>query len=290
MKISGFTFIRNAIQYDYPIQEAISSILPLCDEVVVAVGQSTDATLELIKNIDSAKIKIVPTIWDDSLREGGRVLAAETNKAFQAVAADSDWAFYIQGDEVVHEKYLDNIHAAMNRWKDDPKVDGLLFNYQHFYGSYDYVGESSKWYRREIRVVRNDKNIYSYRDAQGFRKGQNEKLRVKLIDAEMYHYGWVKHPQAMQKKQETFQKLWHDDQWINQNMAPAEAFDYSEIDALRLFAGTHPQTMLARIAQKNWAFDYDISKNNMAVKEQLKKWVRDTTGWHIGEYRNYKLV
>jgi hypothetical protein len=138
--------------------------------------------------------------------------------------------------------------------------------------------------------VRNDKNIYSYRDAQGFRKGENEKLRVKLIDAEMYHYGWVKHPQAMQKKQETFQKLWHDDQWINQNMAPVEAFDYSEIDALRLFDGTHPEAMLARIAQKNWAFDYDISKNNMAVKEQLKKWVRDTTGWHIGEYRNYKLI
>lgn len=290
MKISGFTFIRNAIQYDYPIQEAISSILPLCDEIVVAVGQSNDATLELIQNINSKKIKIIPTIWNDSLREGGRVLASETNKAFQAVSADSDWAFYIQGDEVVHEKYLDNIHTAMLRWKNDPKVDGLLFNYQHFYGSYDYVGESSKWYRREIRVVRNDKNIYSYRDAQGFRKGQNEKLRVKLIDAEIYHYGWVKHPQAMQKKQETFQKLWHDDQWISQNIAPGEAFDYSEIDALRLFDSTHPQAMLARIAQKNWVFDYDISKNNMALKEKLKKWIRDTTGWHIGEYRNYKLI
>ncbi len=104
MKVVGFTFIRNAITYDYPIVEAIQSILPLCDQVVVAVGQSTDATLELIKNIDSPKIKIIETVWDDSLREGGRVLAEETNKAYQAIDEDADWCFYIQGDEVMHEK------------------------------------------------------------------------------------------------------------------------------------------------------------------------------------------
>ena len=52
MKVSGFTFIRNAIKYDYPIVEAIQSILPLCDEVVVAVGNSEDDTLALIQNID----------------------------------------------------------------------------------------------------------------------------------------------------------------------------------------------------------------------------------------------
>jgi glycosyltransferase involved in cell wall biosynthesis len=289
MKISGFTFIRNAVLYDYPILEAIQSILPLCDEVVVAVGESDDDTLALIQSIPSDKIKILHTIWDDTLREGGRVLADETNKAFQAIAADSDWAFYIQGDEVVHEKYLDAIHRGMLRWKDDLSVDGLLFGYQHFYGSYDYVGESSTWYRREIRVIRSTKNIYSYRDAQGFRKGQNEKLRVKLIAAQIYHYGWVKHPKAMQKKQQTFQKLWHDDQWVKENVKPADAFDYSNIDALRRFSDTHPQVMLPRIEQKNWAFEYDISRNNRSLKERIKNWIKEKTGWNIGEYRNYKL-
>jgi glycosyltransferase involved in cell wall biosynthesis len=170
MKVSGFTIVRNAVRYDYPIVEAITSILPLCDEVVVAVGKSEDGTLELIKRIPSEKIRIIETIWDDNLRKGGRVLAIETDKAFHAISPDSDWAFYIQGDEVLPEKYLESVKAALRRYKDDVRVDGLLFNYRHFYGSYDYVGESFRWYRREIRIIRNDMTIFSYNDAQGVSK------------------------------------------------------------------------------------------------------------------------
>ena len=113
MKISGFTFVRNAVKFDYPVVEAILSILPLCDEVIVAVGNSDDDTLGLIQSIDSPKIKIIETIWDDSLRKGGQVLAVETDKALAAVSPDADWCFYIQGDEVVHEQYLPIIKQAM---------------------------------------------------------------------------------------------------------------------------------------------------------------------------------
>jgi hypothetical protein len=289
MKVTGFTFIRNALIYDYPVVEAIRSILPVCDDFVVAVGHSEDATLELIRQIDPAKIRIIETVWDDTLREGGRVLALETDKAFQAISPDSDWAFYIQGDEVVHEKYLEPIQNAMLKWKDHPEVDGLLFNYLHFYGSYDYVGSSGKWYPHEIRVVRNSGDIYSYRDAQGFRKGENQKLNVKSVDAFVYHYGWVKEPSAMQRKQENFNKLWHSDNWVDKNVAKSNEFDYSGIDALELFRGTHPLVMLDRIAMKNWKFDYDLSFSNLSLKDRFKKWLRKYSGIEIG-YRNYKKV
>jgi len=289
MKVTGFTFIRNALIYDYPVVEAIRSILPVCDDFVVAVGNSDDATLQLIRQIDPAKIKIVETVWDDKLREGGRVLALETDKAYQAIGNDTDWAFYIQGDEVVHEKYLEPIREAMLKWKDHPEVDGLLFDYLHFYGSYDYVGSSGKWYPHEIRVVRKSGNIYSYRDAQGFRKGENQKLHVKPVDAYVYHYGWVKEPAAMQRKQENFNKLWHSDNWVDKNVAKSNEFDYSGIDALELFQGTHPRVMLDRIAKKNWKFDYDLSFSNLSMKDQFKKWLRKYTGIEIG-YKNYKKV
>jgi hypothetical protein len=82
VKVTGFTFIRNALIYDYPIREAILSVMPLCDEFVVAVGNSDDETLELIQQLDSPKIRILETVWDDSLRANGEVLAVETNKAF----------------------------------------------------------------------------------------------------------------------------------------------------------------------------------------------------------------
>ncbi len=290
MKVSGFTFIRNAIKYDYPIVEAIQSILPICDEFIVAVGDSEDDTLDLIKNIDKEKIRIIETIWDDSLREGGRVLAVETDKAYQAISDDSDWCFYIQGDEVVHEKYLDTIHEAMECWKDRKDVNGLLFDYKHFYGSYDYTGSSSRWYRKEIRVIRKNEKFYSYRDAQGFRKNENEKLNVKPVKAEMFHYGWVKDPRAMQRKQQDFNKLWHDDQWIEQNVAKAEEFDYSEIDSLSHFQGTHPEVMNTRVQKMNWKFDYDISFNNKSFKEKLKDLSEKLTGYRFGEYKNYNLL
>ena len=169
MFVSGFTFVRNAIKFDYPIVEAIMSILPVCDEVIVAVGNSDDDTLGLIKSIDSPKIKIIETVWDDTLREGGKVLAVETNKALAAVSKDADWCFYIQGDEVVHEQYLPAIHQAMDDNLHDRKVEGFLFKYLHFYGSYQYVADAQRWYRQEIRIIRNQKKITSYRDAQGFR-------------------------------------------------------------------------------------------------------------------------
>ena len=289
MKVAGFTFIRNAIKYDYPIVEAIQSIAPLCDTIVVAVGNSDDDTLSLIQNIDPQKIKVIQTTWDDSLREGGRVLALETDKAYAALPEDIDWAFYIQGDEVMHEQYLPTVKKAMEKWKDNTKVDGLLFNYRHFYGSYDYIGEASHWYRKEIRIIRKREDIYSYRDAQGFRKGNNQKLNVKPIDAYINHYGWVKDPRAMQGKQESFHKYWHDDNWMEENVAKAEAFDYSDIDALAKFNGTHPKVMQERIGKINWKFDFDISKNTFTPKERFKRVVKKLTGFQIGEHKNYKI-
>lgn len=289
MKVSGFTFIRNAIKLDYPIVEAIQSILPICDEVVVAVGNSEDSTLELIQSIDPVRIRIIETIWDDNLRENGAVLALETNKAFQAIDSESDWAFYIQGDEVIHERYLETIRNAMIYYQNRNDIDGLLFNYLHFYGSYDYVGASSKWYREEIRVIKNNKSIYSFNDAQGFRKGENQKLNVAKIQAYVYHYGWVKEPKAMQQKQESFNRLWHDDQWINENVSKSISFEYEEhVSQLSIFQDTHPKVMRNRINNKNWKFDYDISRNKRSLKDQFKDFLLK-----IGinaSYQNYRLI
>ena len=289
MKVSGFTFVRNAVKFDYPIIESITSILPLCDELVVCVGRSDDDTLALVESIASDKIKIIHSVWDDSLREGGKVLALETDKAFDAVAADSDWAFYIQADEVVHEKYLPTIKQAMEQHKDDRRVEGLLFNYTHFYGSYDYVGASRLWYRHEIRIIRNDKAIRSYRDAQGFRKN-NKKLNVKTIDACIYHYGWVKSPKFMQAKVRNFHSLYHDEQWLDKHVADSEKFDYSGIDVLARFTETHPAVICERIEHKNWTFEHDLSKNNRKLKEKILHFIEKFTGKRLFEYKNYKII
>ncbi|MBL7748761.1 MAG: glycosyltransferase family 2 protein, partial [Chitinophagaceae bacterium] len=159
MKISGFTFVRNAVKFDYPVVESITSILPIVDEFIVSIGNSDDTTLQLIQSINSPKIKIHHSVWDDSLKEGGRVLAVETDKALAQVSPDADWVFYLQADEVVHEKDLDIIVKAAEKYLDKKEVEGFLFNYRHLYGTYDYVGDSRRWYSHEIRLLRHTDNV-----------------------------------------------------------------------------------------------------------------------------------
>jgi hypothetical protein len=255
----------------------------------VAVGNSDDDTLKLIQSIDPQKVRIIETVWDDSLREGGHVLAVETDKAFQAISEDTDWAFYIQGDEVIHENDHSAIKAAMEQYQNEGKVDGLLFNYKHFYGSYDYIGAPTSWYPHEIRVVKYRKEIYSYKDAQGFRKGNNQKLGVVRVDASMHHYGWVKSPEAMQKKQETFNKYWHDDAWVEDNVEKGESYDYEDqLKSLIPFEGTHPKVMQDRVARLNWHFKYNPIKNRPSTKDKLKN-VLEKIGIEAN-YANYKIV
>ncbi len=290
MKVVGFTFIRNAIKYDYPVEEAIKSILPLCDEVIVNVGNSEDATETLINEIDPSKIKVFNSTWDESLMEGGRVLAAETDKAYQRVPADADWCFYIQADEIIHEKYYDVILSAMKKYKDDLKVEGLLFRYKHFYGSYDYVGDTRKWYSHEIRIIRKDAHIQSYRDAQGFRK-DGRKLNVAEIDAFVYHYGWVRHPQYQMKKVLGFEKLYDSDNMASKiSKEETDHFDYSDIDSLTRFTGSHPQVMQQRIAKKNWTFEHDISRKKFTFKGRILHWIEHLTGKRLFDYRNYNII
>ena len=287
--ISAFTIVRNAVLYDYPIIESIQSILPIVDEYVVAVGKSDDDTLPLIQQIGSDKLKIIETVWDDSLREGGRVLAVETNKAFAAVSAKSDWCFYLQGDEVVHEKDHQAILDACTTYLPDKRVEGLLFRYLHFYGSYNFTGDTRSWYRNEIRVIRNDKRINSYRDAQGFRI-ENRKLNVKPIQAHIYHYGWVRDPRKQQAKQKTFHRYWHSDEWMKENVSNADAYDYSTIESLQPFTGTHPAVMNERLQRMNWKFTWDASNRKLGAKKWLLYTIEKLTGIRLFEYRNYRVI
>ena len=278
MKVTGISFIKNAIKFDFPIKEAILSIMPLCDAFIVAIGDSEDDTRNLIASIDS-NIQILDTVWDDSIIEN-------------AVSADTNWCIYIQGDEVMHEQDFKVMRNAMETYASDDNVDGLLFKYNHFYGSYDYIGTSANWYKNEIRIVKNNHEIYSYRDAQGFRKGDNKKLNVKSIDASVYHYGWVKPPEVM------FEKV-KNDRLVRQGVINSDIptistsenkFDYSQIDQLEKFKGTHPAVMQSRIDRSNWKFDYDISTNKISAKERIKRLSRKILGREIGEYRNYRVV
>lgn len=289
MKISGFTIIRNAIINDYPAVEAITSILPVVDEMVVAVGESDDDTEGLIRSIGSDKIRIVRSTWDLSQLPGGKVMALETDKAFAHVSADSDWAFYIQCDEVVHEQYHAEIRKACESNLHNKGVMGLVFGYVHFYGSYDYYGDSRRWYNREIRIIRNNKEIRSFRDAQGFRI-DGKRLPSKLIDAKVYHYGWVKNPALMDKKLRTLSTNWMGKQMKERLDKLDGVFNYEEFDSLEKFKGKHPLVMKKRIDEKNWELNIDVTKKQFTFKKYVLYLLEKYTGIRPFTFKNYRII
>ena len=289
MKIAGFTIIKNAVINDFPIVEAIRSILPVVDEMIVLIGDSTDATTSLIASIGDPKIKIHHSIWNKNLRKGGAVLADQTNQAFNLIGPAYTWAFYIQADEVVHEKYHAAIQEGCEKYAQDTEVQGLLFNYKHFYGTYDYVGDSRKWYAKEIRIIRNNKAISAYRDAQGFRIG-NKKLPVATINASIYHYGWVKSPTQMRKKIKESSVFWNDDTQMQKIKAGPEDYDFTEFDSLVKFTDTHPAVMLERIQRKNWNVEIDLSQKKFSFKNKCLYLFEKFTGIRPFDFKNYKII
>lgn len=253
MKVSGFSIIRNAVKFGYPVVEAISSILPLCDEFIVNVGASEDGTLPLVRSIASPKIRIIEREWDMSLRKGGQVISIETNHAL--AKCTGDWCFYIQADEVLHEKFFPVVQAAMSRFLRDEHVEALQFGYKHFYGSYDYIQDNYRnWYVKECRVIKRHPNIVSWGDGLDFRHRDGSLLRVKKIEAEIYHYGWVRPPQVMYAKNVGFHELYFSDEEMRQHIRPFEQ-TYNDLGNLQRFTDTHPAVMRERIAASNWDFD-----------------------------------
>jgi len=285
--ISGFTIVRNAVKLDYPIVPAIRSILDLCDEVVVNVGGSEDETRELIAGIGDPRIRILDTVWDFS--RGGGTLAFETNRAM--ASCRGAWGVYIQADEVLHESGVATLRDRLRESDPDPRVEGLLLDYLHFYGNFDTLATDRHWYRREVRVVRLGPEIRSYQDAQGFRVGSGERrVRARVTGAPMFHYGWARPPQSMRQKFVASQEVFHER--VDQLEAHAELEALYWTPLLRRFTGSHPRAAAAWIAARR-AAGPSVGPRRLKLAHlrlYLSDWIERLTGARLFEYRNYVEV
>lgn len=288
MSISGFTIVRNASLLDYPLKESILSVLPLCDEFIINCGKSTDDTEKICEEIQAQypdKIRLIRTDWQTDNQKGGFQLKSQTDAALKACTRE--WCFYIQADEVLHEADIPKILEAKEKAESLPKVDGLLFDYIHFYGNFSYTIKGRNWYRKEVRLFKNGRDIAAFRDAQGFRKN-GERLLVIPSHARIFHYGYVRCSESMKKKS-TEMARW----WGTQVEDKPENFELINHIGLKPFQDTHPNLMKKRVEEKNFPFD---------PKKCRRKWDKNeiknalTLAWEtvfpfrIGEYRNYELA
>jgi len=286
--LSGFTIVRNAVKLDFPIVPAIRSVLEVCDEVVVNVGKSEDETRDLVASIGDPRIRILDTEWDFTKKN--LMLSIETQRAMDACRGS--WGIYIQADEVLHETGARTLKEKVAAWDRDPRVEGLLVKYQHFYGGFDWVATSRRWYRREVRCVRLGRDIRPYQGAQGFRVGpEYRKIRARVTDAEMFHYGWARPAKAIKQKLEISKTIYP---WGGDRFDKEQARGHLEwIPLLKPFTGTHPA------AARNWieprAHDPErvVGPRHFKVEHlryYLSDWIERVTGARLFEFRNYELA
>jgi glycosyltransferase involved in cell wall biosynthesis len=287
IRLSGFTIVRNAVKLDFPLEASIRSLLPICDEVVVNVGRSEDETLALVRSIQDPKIRILETEWDMTIKN--KVLGDETLRAMRACR--HPWGIYIQADEVLHENGAELLANAIARHDADRRVEGLLVKYLHFYGDLDTVALNRRWYRREVRAVRLDPtlDIRPYQGAQGFRVGPNyRKIRARLTDAVMFHYGWARPAHALRSKREESKVLypWSREREANRPLLPW-------FPGLRSFRGTHPAVAHKWVTDRRHDPERRVEPPHFRP-EHLRFYASDmierVTGARVFEFRNYDLV
>ena len=265
--ISGFTFIRNGVELGFPFEASIRSLLPLVDEFVVVVGKSNDDTLARIHAMGSPKIRVIETIWNERMADRGFVYAQQ--KMIAQFACTGDWAFYLEGDEVVHEAELANIRASVDKHHHNPAVEAFVFDYFHFYGTPDFVADSPAWYRRECRLIRNTIRSYApdgqyWLITSDHKKGRNP--QAALANAHIYHYGWVRSNEAMQKKLDQVSKFWS-------HGAPTIRYSQFDAQVLQPFTGTHPELVkpwLESSAEKSFTIDPDYK---LTKREKRHRWL-----------------
>ncbi|HEX2054900.1 MAG TPA: hypothetical protein VHF07_00310 [Nitrospiraceae bacterium] len=280
MKVSGFTFVRNAVKYDYPVVESMRSALPICDEFIVNVGRCDDGTLDLVKAIGDPKIRIMVSVWDDTLRRDGLIYSQQTNLALSRCTGD--WAFYIQADEVVHEDDLPVLRESMRRHLGNPDVKGLLFRYLHFVADYWSI---NPWaYHKAVRIIRNNGEVESCGDAVGFHlKATGQYLQngpkqwLAYSGARMFHYGWVKDPKTMAAKKREQVAVYHGDHVpvAEARQFAAETFRFDTYEILKEFKGRHPKVMEGRIkSAQRWAVRRNRWLNWRFYREILRRGFR----------------
>ncbi|PIP95787.1 MAG: hypothetical protein COW00_02630 [Bdellovibrio sp. CG12_big_fil_rev_8_21_14_0_65_39_13] len=289
--LSGFSFIKNGLTLGYPFVESIKSIASFCDEVVINVGfddpnlVQDDGTYKLIcENFSSPKFKIIKNWWDPNVSSKGLILSQQTNLALKECTGK--YCQYIQGDEVIHEDDIELIKSSIQELELRKDCDGLVFQYLHFYGNTNIIKRTRNVYRREIRLIRNNKKIVSWLDAQGFRYQDETKIKCLETRARIFHYGWARKETIMNDKVKSFSKLYHGSNHQNSN------FQYQRIWGLQPFKETHPSIM------KDWISlhqnDLDImslplDKKIGDLRLMISDGIENLTGYRIGEYKNFKL-
>jgi SAM-dependent methyltransferase len=187
LKVLGAMRIKNESEW---IQQSIESQLTLCDKLLIFDDHSTDDTRDIVQSFGKRCVLLrSPFTGLDEARDKNFILR-------HIVAADPEWVFWIDGDEVLEERDVKHILGALY---DETIVAGSL-RLLYFWDSTDKVrvdGVYAQTARTVLFRVRGQPeglhfpttgfggNFHCGNCPQGLAAGRTETLRARIK-----HYGY----------------------------------------------------------------------------------------------------
>lgn len=199
MTLGGNVCIRNGSLLDYCWREAVNSLLPICDEVVICDCDSGDGTRQQIDYWAMREPKITPVNfpWTDP-KATDQWYPEWINYARQHLSTDMH--IHLDGDEVLHEADYEKIQRASE------SSSILFFNRLNFWTDPKHlIPEGVCLGTKVLRMAPANRPIpsdYPYGPAEDtVRAATESSIRV-------FHYGFLRRREAFFKKAREVQRIW----------------------------------------------------------------------------------
>lgn len=240
--LGGYTVIRNGISLDYCWEEAVRSLLGVCDSVVICDSDSTDGTRQVMDEWAKSepKIKICNWAWPEPVGRSHNWFVEWFNYAREHL--HTDWQLMVDADEVVHEDSYDEIRRAVR----DNKA--LICRRLNFWKDHRHLIPPGHCCGHEVIRV-GPQRMWLPTDCPDLRAKEISSV-AEMSNVQVYHYGFIRKPAAFFKKERLLQKYYFNsyDPRLERAQVKQEAngsnwMENCEVgyqDKLIQFEGSHP--------------------------------------------------
>lgn len=241
MTLGGNVCIRNGFRLDYCWKEAVRSLLPICDKVIVCDCDSDDGTREHIDEWCRHEPKLIPLNfpWKDPK---GDVTWWPTWVNYAREHLPTDMHIQLDADEVIHEDDYGAIKTAvasksilfckrLNFWRDSRHL----------------IPEGVCCGTKVLRIAPTNMPIPS---DYPFGPANDTVARAVESNIRIFHYGFLRERHAFFRKAREVQRIWVNS--YDPRLEKAESYDgeWSEMpgitgweDSLVDYNGSHPSAI-----------------------------------------------
>lgn len=251
MTIGGAVCIRNGFELDYPFKEAIESLLPVCDEVCVCDGESTDGTQEYLREWKRREPKLNLCVYPWPVPKGDSDFwVTLLNYARQHLK--TYWHFQLDADEVLHEKSYPTIREFCKRNRRSAIVTRWNFWKDHKHT----IPDGFCCGKHVIRL--GPTHIWMASDGS-HPLGADMASMSEMTDIEIFHVGFIRKPKAFFSKEKLLQGYFFNT--YDPRLEKAETFEgnWMEMpgvtgweDRVDEFGGTYPEVLKPWLKERGY--------------------------------------